>query len=152
MFSAETLAAFMSWLEHSIPFVHGFLADGIDSHKGALYGDKKASEDQLENSTSLVGLIWNTVIFIMISYFLLSIVETMALAQIKRRHDQEIVELEGKIRSGDTKALFVAVSEEFSASESKAASEQGHNRTSTSSSMGSVTSSMTTKVVQEKTI
>ncbi|KAF9212292.1 Vacuolar membrane protease [Podila verticillata] len=152
MFSAETLAAFMSWLEHSIPFVHGYLADGIDSQKGALYGDKKASEEQLENSTSLVGLIWNTVIFIMISYFLLSIVETMALAQIKRRHDQEIVELEGKIRSGDTKALFVAVSEEFSASESRAATEQGHNRTSTSSSMGSVTSSVTTKVFQDKTI
>ncbi|KAF9409770.1 Vacuolar membrane protease [Podila epigama] len=120
MFSAETLAAFMGWLEQSIPLVHGYLADGIDSQKGALYGDKRPSEEQLENSTSLVGLIWNTIIFIMISYFLLSIVETMALAQIKRRHDQEIVELEGKIRSGDTKALFVAVSEEWSnASESK---------------------------------
>ncbi|KAF9555243.1 hypothetical protein EC968_009066, partial [Mortierella alpina] len=35
---------------------------------------------------------------------------------IKRRHDQEIVELEGKIRSGDTKALFVAVSEELAES------------------------------------
>ncbi|KAF9556115.1 hypothetical protein EC968_008436, partial [Mortierella alpina] len=32
---------------------------------------------------------------------------------IKRRHDQEIVELEGKIRSGDTKAIFVAVSDEL---------------------------------------
>ncbi|KAG0098261.1 Vacuolar membrane protease [Podila epicladia] len=153
MFSAETLAAFMGWLEQSIPFVHGYLADGIDSQKGALYGNKKASEEQLENSTSLVGLIWNTVIFIMISYFLLSIVETMALAQIKRRHDQEIVELEGKIRRGDTKALFVAVTEEWSAqSDSKAAVvEQGHHRTATSSSVDSMTSS-TAKVIQEKTI
>ncbi|KAF9948285.1 Vacuolar membrane protease [Mortierella alpina] len=116
MFSADTLAAFMGWLERSNPLIHGYLADGIDSHKGALYGDAKPSEDQMENSTSLVGLIWNTIIFIMISYFLLSIVETMALAQIKRRHDQEIVELEGKIRSGDTKALFVAVSEELAES------------------------------------
>ncbi|KAF9980166.1 Vacuolar membrane protease [Mortierella antarctica] len=113
MFSADTLAAFMGWLERSNPLIHGYLADGIDSHKGALYGDARPSEDQMENSTSLVGLIWNTIIFIMISYFLLSIVETMALAQIKRRHDQEIVELEGKIRSGDTKALFVAVSDEL---------------------------------------
>ncbi|KAG0196747.1 hypothetical protein BGX28_009792, partial [Mortierella sp. GBA30] len=116
MFSADTLAAFMGWLERSVPLIHGYLADGIDSHKGALHGDGKLSEDQLENSTSLVGLIWNTIIFIMISYFLLSIVETMALSQIKRRHDQEIVELEGKIRSGDTKALFVAVSEELAES------------------------------------
>ncbi|KAI8600928.1 hypothetical protein EDD21DRAFT_305870, partial [Dissophora ornata] len=116
MFSADTLASFMGWLEHSVPFIHGYLADGINSQKGVLHGDGKASEDQLENSTSLVGLIWNTIIFIMISYFLLSIAETMALAQIKRRHDQEIVELEGKIRSGDTKALFVAVSEELNES------------------------------------
>ncbi|KAF9425407.1 Vacuolar membrane protease [Entomortierella beljakovae] len=116
MFSADTLAVFMSWLETSAPFLHGYLADGINSHKGALHGKGRVSEDDLENSTSLVGLIWNTVIFIMISYFLLSIVETMALAQIKRRHDQEIVELEGKIRSGDTKALFVAVTEGIAAS------------------------------------
>ncbi|KAG0249175.1 Vacuolar membrane protease [Mortierella polycephala] len=113
MFSADTLAAFMGWLEQSFPFIHGYLADGINSQKGALHGEGRLSEDELENSTSLVSLIWNTVIFIMISYFLLSIVETMALAQIKRRHDQEIVELEGKIRSGDTKALFVAVSGEL---------------------------------------
>ncbi|KAF9104222.1 Vacuolar membrane protease [Mortierella sp. AM989] len=116
MFSADTLASFMSWLERSAPFIHGYLADGINSQKGALHGEGKVSEDDLENSTSLVGLIWNTIIFIMISYFLLSIVETMALAQIKRRHDQEIVELEGKIRSGDTKALFVAVSGELNES------------------------------------
>lgn len=114
MFSADTLAAFMTWLERSAPFIHGYLADGIDSQKGVLYGEGRISEDQLENSTSLVGLIWNTIIFIMISYFLLSVVETMALAQIKRRHDQELVELEGKILSGDTKALFVAVSGELS--------------------------------------
>ncbi|KAI1294084.1 Vacuolar membrane protease [Mortierella claussenii] len=113
MFSADTLASFMGWLERSVPFIHGYLADGINSQKGALHGVGRVSEDELENSTSLVGLIWNTIIFIMISYFLLSIVETMALAQIKRRHDQEIVELEGKIRSGDTKALFGAVSEEL---------------------------------------
>ncbi|KAG0347090.1 Vacuolar membrane protease, partial [Gamsiella multidivaricata] len=98
MFSADTLAAVMSWLERSAPFIHGYLADGINSQKGALRGEGRVSEDDLENSTSLVGLIWNTIIFIMISYFLLSIVETMALAQIKRRHDQELVELEGKIR------------------------------------------------------
>ncbi|KAF9091172.1 Vacuolar membrane protease [Mortierella sp. AM989] len=116
MFSADTLASFMSWLERSAPFIHGYLADGINSQKGALHGEGKVSEDDLENSTSLVGLIWNTIIFIMISYFLLSIVETMALAQIKRRHDQEIIELEGKIRSGDTKAFFVAVSEETAVS------------------------------------
>ncbi|KAF9895732.1 Vacuolar membrane protease, partial [Lobosporangium transversale] len=97
MFSADTLAAFMGWLETSVPLIHGYLADGINSQKGALHGKDRVSEDELENSTSLVGLIWNTIIFIMISYFLLSIVETMALAQIKRRHDQEIVELEGKI-------------------------------------------------------
>ncbi|KAG0299208.1 hypothetical protein BGZ99_004242, partial [Dissophora globulifera] len=40
----------------------------------------------------------------------------MALAQIKRRHDQEITELEGKIRSGDTKELFVAVTEQMDTS------------------------------------
>ncbi|KAF8970031.1 Vacuolar membrane protease, partial [Entomortierella lignicola] len=113
MFSADTLATLMGWLERSAPFIHGYLADGINSQKGALHGEGKVSEDDLENSTSLVGLIWNTIIFIMISYFLLSIVETMALAQIKRRHDQEIVELEGKFRSGDTKELFVAVSGEL---------------------------------------
>ncbi|KAK3812404.1 MAG: hypothetical protein JOS17DRAFT_690712, partial [Linnemannia elongata] len=114
MFSADTLAVSMSWLERQVPFLHGYLADGINSQKGALSGaGGQMSDDQLENSTSLVGLIWNTILFIMISYFLLSIVETMALSQIKRRHDQEIVELEGKIRSGDTNALFVAVSEEL---------------------------------------
>ncbi|KAF9094936.1 Vacuolar membrane protease [Mortierella sp. GBA35] len=115
MFSADTLAVFMSWLERQVPFLHGYLADGINSQKGALSGAGGGGQrdDELENSTSLVGLIWNTVLFIMISYFLLSIVETMALSQIKRRHDQEIVELEGKIRSGDTNALFVAVSEEL---------------------------------------
>ncbi|KAF9198047.1 Vacuolar membrane protease [Haplosporangium sp. Z 27] len=119
MFSADTLAKLMGWLEKSAPFIHGYLADGINSQKGALHGEGKVSEDDLEDSTSLVGLIWNTIIFIMISYFLLSIVETMALAQIKRRHDQEIVELEGKIRSGDTKELFVAVSEELAASRNR---------------------------------
>ena len=108
MFSADTLAAFMGWLERSAPFIHGYLADGINTQKGALHGEGRVSEDELENSTSLVGLIWNTIIFIMISYFLLSIVETMALAQIKRRHDQELVELEGKIRNGDTKGFFAA--------------------------------------------
>ncbi|KAG0224276.1 hypothetical protein B0O80DRAFT_434784 [Mortierella sp. GBAus27b] len=108
MFSADTLAAFMGWLERSAPFIHGYLADGINTQKGALHGEGRTSEDELENSTSLVGLVWNTIIFIMLSYFLLSIVETMALAQIKRRHDQELVELEGKIRNGDTKELFVA--------------------------------------------
>ncbi|KAF9147266.1 Vacuolar membrane protease [Linnemannia schmuckeri] len=114
MFSADTLAVSMSWLERQVPFLHGYLADGINSQKGALSGaGGQVSDDELENSTSLVGLIWNTILFIMISYFLLSIVETMALSQIKRRHDQEIVELEGKIRSGDTNALFVAVSEEL---------------------------------------
>ncbi|KAG0312858.1 Vacuolar membrane protease [Linnemannia gamsii] len=114
MFSADTLAVSMSWLERQVPFIHGYLADGINSQKGALSGaGGQVSDDELENSTSLVGLIWNTILFIMISYFLLSIVETMALSQIKRRHDQEIVELEGKIRSGDTNALFVAVSEEL---------------------------------------
>ncbi|KAG9063407.1 Vacuolar membrane protease [Linnemannia hyalina] len=114
MFSADTLAVTMSWLERQVPFLHGYLADGINSQKGALSGaGGQMSDDELENSTSLVGLIWNTILFIMISYFLLSIVETIALSQIKRRHDQEIVELEGKIRSGDTNALFVAVSEEL---------------------------------------
>ncbi|KAG0373565.1 Vacuolar membrane protease [Mortierella sp. AD032] len=114
MFSADTLAVSMSWLERQVPFIHGYLADGINSQKGALSGaGGELSDDELENSTSLVGLIWNTILFIMISYFLLSIVETIALSQIKRRHDQEIVELEGKIRSGDTNALFVAVSEEL---------------------------------------
>ena len=115
MFSADTLAVFMGWLERQVPFLHGYLADGINSQKGALAGAGGGGQrdDELENSTSLVGLIWNTVLFIMISYFLLSIVETMALSQIKRRHDQEIIELEGKIRSGDTNALFVAVSEEL---------------------------------------
>ncbi|KAI1296270.1 Vacuolar membrane protease [Mortierella claussenii] len=116
MFSADTLASFMSWLERSVPFIHGYLADGINSQKGALHGVGRVSQDELEDSTSLVGLIWNTIIFIMISYFLLSIVETMALAQIKRRHDQEIVELESKIRRGDTKALFMSVSEEIAES------------------------------------
>ncbi|KAG0296183.1 Vacuolar membrane protease [Linnemannia gamsii] len=114
MFSADTLAVSMSWLERHVPIIHGYLADGINSQKGALSGaGGQVSDDELENSTSLVGLIWNTILFIMISYFLLSIVETIALSQIKRRHDQEIVELEGKIRSGDTNALFVAVSEEL---------------------------------------
>ncbi|KAF8938689.1 Vacuolar membrane protease [Dissophora ornata] len=135
MFSADTLASFMGWLEHSVPFIHGYLADGINSQKGVLHGDGKASEDQLENSTSLVGLIWNTVIFIMISYFLLSIVETMALAQIKRRHDKELVELEGKIRSGDTKAIFTAVSEELVESSKKSASQELHRTTTVFASL-----------------
>ncbi|KAF9168633.1 Vacuolar membrane protease [Actinomortierella ambigua] len=125
MFSADTLATFMAWLEGSIPLAHGYLADGIKHQKGALANkgggggglesDQQHQSHQLEDSTSLVGLIWNTIIFIMLSYFFLSIVETMALAQIKRRHEQELVELEGKIRSGDAKTLMIAVSEEMSA-------------------------------------
>ncbi|KAG0235155.1 Vacuolar membrane protease [Actinomortierella wolfii] len=140
MFSADTLATFMAWLEGSMPLAHGYLADGIKHQKGALAnrgggGDRNGTssglEDQLEDSTSLVGLIWNTIIFIMLSYFLLSIVETMALAQIKRRHEQELVELEGKIRSGDTKALMIAVSEEMSAQQ-----QASRNETETISSHG----------------
>ncbi|KAF9340596.1 Vacuolar membrane protease, partial [Mortierella sp. AD094] len=53
MFSADTLATFMNWLERSAPFFHGYLADGINSQKGALHGKGKVSEDDLDDSTSL---------------------------------------------------------------------------------------------------
>ncbi|RHZ64641.1 hypothetical protein Glove_321g27 [Diversispora epigaea] len=50
---------------------------------------------------SYISLVWNTIFDIMLAYFALSIIETLAISHLKRVHDQEIEALEKKVKDNE---------------------------------------------------
>ncbi|ORX99712.1 hypothetical protein K493DRAFT_212171 [Basidiobolus meristosporus CBS 931.73] len=86
MFSKETLAGLLSRLENSFPYIHDLVESAVREQSKAF---QRSPEHQAGPAkTSLISLCWNGLITIMLAYFLLSIVESLAVTHLKKIHDE----------------------------------------------------------------
>ncbi|CAG8637696.1 22845_t:CDS:2 [Dentiscutata erythropus] len=107
LFSRDTIETILKFTQKYIPYIHDKLENMIQRQTRMLRREK--GEDAYDigpGNPSYISLAWNTLFNLMLAYFALSIIETLAISHLKRVHDQEIENLERKananaIRNGD---------------------------------------------------
>ncbi|KAJ3102180.1 Vacuolar membrane protease [Phlyctochytrium planicorne] len=93
LFSEEILAVILSRLKVSLPWLHSIVQSFLDAQvrqfkKGADSADTE--KEQAAMPANIISTVWNTILGGMILYFMLSLVEALALQELKRRHDLEL--------------------------------------------------------------
>ncbi|KAK9767477.1 hypothetical protein K7432_002704 [Basidiobolus ranarum] len=96
MFSKDTLASILSHLEQSLPYLHNIVESAVREQTKAF---QRSPDHQTGPAKSnLVSFCWNSLITVMLGYFLFSIVESLAVTQLKKIHDEETAALLEKKR------------------------------------------------------
>ncbi|KAI7865479.1 hypothetical protein BDF14DRAFT_1824057 [Spinellus fusiger] len=92
-FSKDTLSGFLGLLERTVPPVHTIVKEMIYQQAHQFDKGHLPKETSAEQST-IFSYVWNIFISLMILYFVISSVESLGLAQMRRKHDEEIKQLE----------------------------------------------------------
>ncbi|KAG0171739.1 Vacuolar membrane protease [Apophysomyces sp. BC1034] len=89
-FSNDTLSAFLGTLEKNVPALHSIVAQFIhdQTHKIG------KSEEEVGQETNLFGSAWNIFLSLMLCYFVISSIESLGLAFMKKQHEEEVKRLE----------------------------------------------------------
>ncbi|KAK9762916.1 hypothetical protein K7432_010868 [Basidiobolus ranarum] len=85
MFSKDALAALLSRLEHSLPYIHDVVERAVREQTKAF--QRSSGHDTAPAKSSIISICWNGLITIMLAYFLFSIIESLAVTQLKKLHD-----------------------------------------------------------------
>ncbi|KAF0358158.1 vacuole membrane protein 1 [Gigaspora margarita] len=94
LFSQDTIETILNITQDHIPYVHDKLENMIQRQTRMLRREKgKDAYDIGPSNPSYISLAWNTLFNLMLAYFALSIIETLAISHLKRVHDQEIAKL-----------------------------------------------------------
>ncbi|CAG8627138.1 1134_t:CDS:2, partial [Racocetra persica] len=96
LFSQDTIETILN-ITRYIPYIHDKFEAMIQ--RQTIIFRREKGEDAYDigpSNPSIISLAWNTVFNLMLAYFALSIIETLAISHLKRVHDQEIENLERK--------------------------------------------------------
>ncbi|CAG8461410.1 8450_t:CDS:2 [Ambispora leptoticha] len=109
VFSQDTLTAILDTTKSYLPYVHDKLAAAVLQQTRILRREEGVSApvDGPANP-SYISLVWNTFFNLMLAYFALSIIETLAIAHLERVHEQELENLEKKRKGRDAEAKLRA--------------------------------------------
>ncbi|KAI9206075.1 uncharacterized protein BJ171DRAFT_40708 [Polychytrium aggregatum] len=95
LFSKDILDYFLRHLQQAAPSLHAIVERQLDAqvHKFSKTADGPGAGGEKLN---LIPLVWNTVLFLMIGYFVSSLVESLAVQEMRRQHDADIETLRAK--------------------------------------------------------
>lgn len=110
LFSPETLDSILNYLRPRFSLLARLLDSMVGDQVATLRDPYKhgttesaeasaASNPAQTRGPSVVSLLWNTIVFLMLFYFLLSTIESLARAHLSRIHEEEIAALIKKTRS-----------------------------------------------------
>ncbi|TPX51179.1 hypothetical protein SeLEV6574_g00434 [Synchytrium endobioticum] len=83
----------MAWLKRKHPSIHASVRQMLDSQLRQFSRHEvagSAAPAAAKVRTSTFSYIWNLVLLIMVGYFIISIIESLAISQIRQLHEQEI--------------------------------------------------------------
>ncbi|KAG9304005.1 hypothetical protein G9A89_005915 [Geosiphon pyriformis] len=104
-FSQETLATILEATKEYLPSVHDKIAKAVYEQTRILKrGEGVSAPDDGPANPSYISLVWNTFFNLMLAYFALSIIETLAVAHLTRVHEQEIEKLEKRVHKREADA------------------------------------------------
>ncbi|KAF7721810.1 Vacuolar membrane protease [Apophysomyces ossiformis] len=89
-FSNDTLSVFLGTLEKNVPALHSIVAQIIHDQTHKL----GKSEEDVGQETNLFGSAWNIFLSLMLCYFVISSIESLGLAFMKKQHEEEMKRLE----------------------------------------------------------
>ncbi|KAJ3331866.1 Vacuolar membrane protease [Blyttiomyces sp. JEL0837] len=87
LFSEGVLESILGLLKERLPGLHAIAESILDAQIRQFHSPK----DPSEQSTSIFGVIWNTLLTGMVLYFALSLVEALAIQELRRQHDEELL-------------------------------------------------------------
>ncbi|KAL1931995.1 hypothetical protein VTP01DRAFT_9051 [Rhizomucor pusillus] len=115
-FSKDASNAFLDTLERIAPSVHSVVEHLIQQQTNQL--GKGSGEEQ----KNLFGILWNVFLSIMLCYFVISSVESLGLAYMKREHEREIKRLERQRQTIPSSSSFPSTSANIFSSVSSSSS------------------------------
>ncbi|CAJ0841674.1 15652_t:CDS:2 [Entrophospora sp. SA101] len=99
LFTEDTIKTILEVTRRYLPYIHDKLEEAVTLQTKRLKREEgEDAPDIGPGNPSYISLIWNTLFNLMLAYFALSIIETLAIAHLKRVHDQEIEKWEQKIK------------------------------------------------------
>ncbi|KAJ3110861.1 Vacuolar membrane protease [Phlyctochytrium bullatum] len=95
LFSEEILAVILDQLETLWPWLHSIVKQFLDAQVRQFASKPGSEVPETDDSgffspAKLLSTFWNAVLGGMVLYFLLSLIEALALQELKRRHDDEV--------------------------------------------------------------
>ncbi|KAN0048023.1 hypothetical protein ACTA71_002414 [Dictyostelium dimigraforme] len=97
-FNMETLTMVISFIEDKIPFLKNKIQPILEKERQKLNSNVSANAPK-----SLVGIIWDCVLFLMISYFLMSIVDSSVQEYLIEKDNKKIELLKSKLEKQQPK-------------------------------------------------
>ena len=86
LFRKEIIAVVLQGLNQLIPSLHSYFVELLEQQK--LKFDREPGEE-IEENESIVGKVWNTLILVMILYFVVGFLETLANWEIEESNKKE---------------------------------------------------------------
>ncbi|KAJ3409228.1 hypothetical protein HDV05_004544 [Chytridiales sp. JEL 0842] len=94
MFSEGVLDRILGILKEKIPLLHSVVQSAISSQVRAFGGGEVgAIVDGEQRSGSIFGFAWNLIIGGMVSYFGFSLIEALAMQELRRQHEAELSQI-----------------------------------------------------------
>ncbi|UZO12784.1 uncharacterized protein OCT59_004301 [Rhizophagus irregularis] len=99
LFSQDMISTILDITHHYLPYVHDKLQNVVQRQTKMLRREKGEDAPEISpGSPSYISIAWNCLFNIMLAYFALSVIETLAISHLKRVHDKEIEDLERKAK------------------------------------------------------
>ncbi|KAI7883448.1 transmembrane protein 49-like protein [Lichtheimia hyalospora FSU 10163] len=99
-FSNDTLSVFLSTLQNKAPALH-VIVERIIHEQAHKIG--KGEDDFGQEQTNIFGIAWNVFLSLMVCYFVVSSIESLGLAYMKREHQEEMKRLEQRRQNKPTR-------------------------------------------------
>ncbi|KAI9293938.1 hypothetical protein K502DRAFT_325067 [Neoconidiobolus thromboides FSU 785] len=93
MFSKETIQKILEFFRPRIPFLYDMLVKMISEQTKVIREGNKSTSNNNE-SNGIIPLLWNSLIALMMLYFLFSIIESLALTYLQQTQETELSKLE----------------------------------------------------------
>ncbi|KAI8805441.1 hypothetical protein BJ742DRAFT_820443 [Cladochytrium replicatum] len=91
VFSEDTLSLILAELKQHLPFAYDLANSVLNDQVAKLKRDpSESSPPPPSKPANLLSYLWNSFLFSMIFYFVLSIIESLALSELRREHDAEV--------------------------------------------------------------
>ncbi|CAI2166013.1 11714_t:CDS:2 [Funneliformis geosporum] len=99
LFSQDMINTILDLTQNYLPTIHDKLESVVQKQTKILRREEGEVAPEISpGSPSYISIAWNVLFNIMLAYFALTVIETLAIAHLKRVHDQEIEDLERKAK------------------------------------------------------
>ncbi|KAL0080539.1 hypothetical protein F4703DRAFT_1869222 [Phycomyces blakesleeanus] len=93
-FSSDSLSIFLTIIERNVPYLHTVVKDLIHDQADKFGKGQGQTNPESEEQINMLGIAWNAFLSLMIFYFIISSIESLGLAYMKRQHKEEMKRLE----------------------------------------------------------